>query len=177
MILLLTLLVCLACIALMAVWPLFALGSAAMAVLLALQGFLYFRQSRIDALTGLLNIRKLKDRKRIYRSVPAVTVIYLDVNHLKQINDTQGHGAGDRLLKDVAHNLRMFRRDAHIFRLGGDEFLLIFQGPGSETFADRWSRSAIDAAYGSASGPGRDLDYLIQQAENAMYQQKKGNGK
>ena len=172
MIIMLTAIVCAACVLLADVWHLFSLAAIAMALLLAFQGLLYFRQSRTDALTGLANLRKLKDRKPFYRKREALTVVYLDLDHLKQTNDTQGHAAGDRLLKDTAKHLRAFRKDAHIYRLSGDEFLLIFRAAAPSDFHERWDRAGIKAAYGTVSGTGKELDDLTRRAEQEMYSKK-----
>ena len=83
-----------------------------------------------DALTGLPN-RKLfylqleQAFKRVGRG-ERLAVLYLDVDHLKRINDTLGHSAGDKLLKGVADRLRGCIRDIDaVARLSGDEFAII----------------------------------------------------
>ena len=83
-----------------------------------------------DALTGLPN-RKLfylqleQAFKRVGRG-ERLAVLYLDVDHLKRINDTLGHSAGDKLLKGVADRLRGCIRDIDVVaRLSGDEFAII----------------------------------------------------
>jgi diguanylate cyclase (GGDEF)-like protein/PAS domain S-box-containing protein len=85
----------------------------------------------IDSLTGLANHRAFVERlnqahARGRRLNHAVVVLYADVDHFKQINDTHGHAAGDAILRDVADRLRArFRTDDTIARLGGDEFAVV----------------------------------------------------
>ena len=63
--------------------------------------------------------------KRVRRG-ERLAVLYLDVDHLKRVNDTLGHPAGDKLLKGVADRLRGCVRDIDtVARLGGDEFAII----------------------------------------------------
>lgn len=82
-----------------------------------------YRQSIID------NLTKLKNRRALYqkysRGVPATkTVVYLDINNFKIINDTYGHQMGDEVLKLLAKQISTYWPDQS-FRLGGDEFVLI----------------------------------------------------
>lgn len=86
--------------------------------------------ARTDPLTGLLNRRAL-DAILAERSGQPFSgcVAVIDVNDLKQLNDTSGHAAGDAAIQFVARALRgQFRINDPIFRLGGDEFLVILEG-------------------------------------------------
>jgi diguanylate cyclase (GGDEF)-like protein len=75
-----------------------------------------------DPLTGLANRRALEEAK-----LPAsYSLIELDLEHFKQVNDSFGHDAGDRVLKQVARVLReSVREQDQTFRLGGEEFLVL----------------------------------------------------
>ena len=87
--------------------------------------------SSTDLLTGVYNRNAMNNR--ISEDVSGVKIIekpfgvfFVDVNGLKTINDTQGHLAGDNLLKDVASTLKALEGDnIEIYRVGGDEFLII----------------------------------------------------
>jgi diguanylate cyclase (GGDEF)-like protein len=89
-----------------------------------------------DPLTGLLNRRALDERAAqafdvAPRSVRTVTVVSLDINRLKQVNDTLGHLAGDQLIQSVARALTSeFSRLAGslVARVGGDEFTVLVSG-------------------------------------------------
>ncbi|MDE2310138.1 MAG: diguanylate cyclase [Betaproteobacteria bacterium] len=90
-----------------------------------------------DALTGLPNRRLLMDRLHQSLAVSARSgqhgaVMFLDVDHLKTLNDTKGHDVGDMLLIEVAKRLQGCVRDVDtVARLGGDEFVVVLMALGS----------------------------------------------
>ena len=85
-----------------------------------------------DGLTGLPNRILLYDRLkqamlRADRNHKPLAICYLDLDGFKQVNDTLGHGAGDELLKEVAHRFsKLLRANDTVARLGGDEFVILF---------------------------------------------------
>lgn len=87
--------------------------------------------SRRDALTGLLNQRYLNETlvvtlRAAQRRQEPVSLVYLDIDHFKQINDTKGHHYGDDILKAVGRCITLVSRsEDHCFRQGGDEFCII----------------------------------------------------
>jgi diguanylate cyclase (GGDEF)-like protein/PAS domain S-box-containing protein len=91
-------------------------------------------QATHDALTGLVNRReferRLEDAVETARRGDGTHILcYLDLDRFKQVNDTSGHQAGDRLLRDVARLLREAVRDSDtVARLGGDEFAMLLIG-------------------------------------------------
>ena len=90
--------------------------------------------ARHDVLTGLANRAEFNAKleeasKRLRRNGGAVTVMMLDLDKFKAVNDTLGHPAGDRLLVEVAQRLRSTIRETDVLaRLGGDEFAIIQEG-------------------------------------------------
>jgi len=88
--------------------------------------------ARIDSLTGCYNRRyglELLDRqiKLSHRSKSPLLLAFLDVDRIKSINDTFGHGEGDQVLKEAVNLFKSTLREVDIIcRMGGDEFLLIF---------------------------------------------------
>jgi len=122
--------------------------------------------------------------------VPA-SVVYFDVNNMKQINDAHGHPAGDAALRHIANVLRENIRGSDIVgRLGGDEFGVILAQTDeaqahakaaalAEAIAERplcWSefRIPVTAAYGVYAFQGSDdPQHAIEAADRAMYQQKR----
>lgn len=87
--------------------------------------------SRIDALTGLLNVRNLSDTltkvlRAAHRRSELVSVVYIDINDFKLVNDTEGHHRGDEILRAVGESIRaVSRMEDSCFRYGGDEFCLV----------------------------------------------------
>jgi diguanylate cyclase (GGDEF)-like protein len=150
------------------------------------------RVAHTDALTGLAN------RRSIVRSLQealderdrAVSVILLDLDHFKQINDRHGHLAGDAVLRDVAVRLReALPTDASVGRWGGEEFIVLMQTERADRVAgmaealrQRLSVRpvtfdgvdlAISASLGVATTSlARELDTLLAAADVALYRAK-----
>ena len=154
----------------------------------------------VDVLTGLPNRRgfmtlseqALKQAMRMERDV---LLLFIDVDHLKQINDTWGHLTGDRALIDTARVLRESFREADIIaRLAGDEFVALITVDSDQT-ADLISgriRSRVDVHNRENQGgyslslsigairsraEGTRLADLLNQADSALYDQKRGRGR
>ncbi len=145
-----------------------------LAVLTAL-GLQAARRSERDALTGLGNRHRLARRKRAYRHKARLALVYVDLDHLKTVNDTQGHSRGDALLTALARALeRTSAGQAELYRLGGDEFLAVLPETALEGFLIRWDGEPRDfsASLGWAAGPGAAFDSLLSQAEAAMYRSR-----
>jgi diguanylate cyclase (GGDEF)-like protein len=89
------------------------------------------RQARVDGLTGLANRAMFLDAidqsiANAGRGAGGFAVLYLDLDHFKEVNDSHGHPAGDALLLEVARRLRANTRETDtVARLGGDEFAII----------------------------------------------------
>ena len=148
-----------------------------------------------DPLTGILNRRALEQRANDAIS-PAVegaqplSVLLLDLDHFKRINDTYGHQAGDLVLKTVAAEVQSMLRAGEIFgRFGGEEFFLMLRGGSTQatTIAERIRATiaalAIDtgAAVVEVTGSigiamlgvdGSELSELIEAADKALYRAK-----
>jgi len=125
-------------------------------------------------------------------------VLYLDLDHFKTLNDRHGHALGDELLQQVAARLlKAVREGDTVSRLGGDEFVVALSQLGTEVDQARVSALAvaqkvhdslgqpyrlgestwsISASVGVAliSDPGRTVDGVIRQADEAMYVAKAG---
>ncbi|WP_157970548.1 GGDEF domain-containing protein [Nakamurella deserti] len=136
-----------------------------------------------DELTGLLNRRgwgrllALEDA-RFRRFGDPATVIVIDVDDFKTVNDTHGHHVGDRMLQAVAHQLRRTARATDIVaRLGGDEFGIIAVGAGraeAATLVRRLQHALIDTGLQISTGSaphtaGGGLTTAWEQADAAMY--------
>jgi len=88
--------------------------------------------SKIDSLTGVLNKRagmELLDQviKGYEDNSSKVTIVFLDIDNFKEVNDTYGHVEGDKLLQKLAKLIaNTIRKTDAIFRIGGDEFVIVF---------------------------------------------------
>ncbi len=155
-------------------------------------------QALHDALTGLPNRTLFSHRieqvlNSARRADRIAAVMLIDLDHFKEINDTLGHHAGDRLLQEVAERLdaTIDERDT-VARLGGDEFgVLLPDCPGHdeanaaaqkllgqlrEPFSIDGLTLEVDASIGIALSPehGNDVEQLTQRADIAMYAAKEG---
>ena len=89
----------------------------------------------LDPLTGLYNRREVEDRiaRKLSAQVP-FCVVLIDLHDFKLINDRHGNEAGDELLRQITHELRMASRNEDVLgRWGGDEFILVLDGALSAT--------------------------------------------
>lgn len=93
--------------------------------------------AKTDGLTGLLNQRSLADLLvRLHDKKRPYTLYFIDLDRFKQVNDTYGHDAGDKLLQEVAYRLRScVRASDYVFRLGGDEFAVVTPGEHDARFS------------------------------------------
>ncbi len=95
--------------------------------------------ARTDYLTGAVNRRHFMElaemeMNRVQRYGHPFSVVYVDVDNFKTVNDTLGHHGGDRLLRSMAETIRKDTRTTDVVaRLGGDEFVILFPETGFET--------------------------------------------
>ena len=156
-------------------------------------------KSHTDPLTGLRN------RRGFYRSTrdlidgarsaePYLTVIMVDLDRFKQVNDTQGHTTGDQILVAVADRLRQATRGrAVVARVGGEEFLIAeTTRPGeAESIAERLRQDVAGIPWGATASVGVAsvgrgflddadtrvvIEHLIDAADSAMYEAKRAGG-
>ena len=165
--------------------------------LLQMQGDLE-KLAASDMLTGLYNRRKLEEvctaaltHARVHNRPSALLLI--DLDHLKQMNDTFGHPAGDALLNTVVKTIRSQLRDQDILgRLGGDEFVVVLPATpedAAKTFADQIRQSvqcqpflwedqemAMSISVGVAALSDADCNWQdwLKRADTNLYQAKKG---
>lgn len=156
------------------------------------------RSAETDLLTGLCNARAFHNRFQAEFSKSAesglpLTILNMDLDGFKAINDTLGHQAGDRVLVDVAHALRRQFREADLLtRYAGDEFLAILPGIDrrhaqalieriqkavdglQEKMRDRQTLS-VGISVGAASypGDGETLEELMATADRRMFENKR----
>ena len=153
-------------------------------------------QAHHDPLTGLPNRLLLTDRlrkalQRAHRDRTGLAVLFIDLDRFKNINDTLGHQAGDRVLCEVALRLeRLMRESDTVGRLGGDEFLIVIEDIVDPTVASMIADKILTALQaspvtveheffvGASIGisvfpqDGEDGDTLMKNADVAMYRAK-----
>ena len=155
------------------------------------------REARQDPLTGLKNRRSFDDdlRREVARSNRHRTpgaLLMIDLDHFKHVNDTFGHPAGDRLIKEVAAILRERVRESDVLaRLGGDEFAVILPNTSVTearlvaeaivaTIRDRSlvkDEQGVTASVGIAvfgDDPRHSPESIVSEADTAMYAAKDG---
>ena len=152
------------------------------------------KESRHDFLTNLNNRRQFMrvfdaERNRSARTGKPYSVLYLDINHFKTLNDTLGHAAGDEALRIVAMALRASSRRVDVpARLGGDEFAVLLpdtdatdcrviakrvdQAIASE-FAKRQWQVSVSIGMATAYGIEATVEEILHTADRTMYQAKR----
>ncbi len=159
---------------------------------------LIWRQANFDALTGLPNRRMLRDRleqsiKKTSRAGLQLALLFIDLDHFKQVNDSVGHPMGDQLLIQAARRISACVREVDtVGRLGGDEFTVILSEMSDPERADQIAQKIVQAmseaftlgsevAVVSASigitlypNDATDIDDLFKHADQALYLAKDG---
>ncbi|MCE4553471.1 GGDEF domain-containing protein [Roseateles cellulosilyticus] len=149
------------------------------------------RLATIDELTGVLNRRGLEQALDDYEeAAQGMTVVMLDIDHFKRVNDRLGHDGGDEVLRRVAAVVVANLRSSDVFgRWGGEEFLIACQGPRmrdaarlAEKLRDRIEHSettsagvrvAVTASFGVAlAPPGGSVADALKRADAALYRAK-----
>ncbi len=149
-----------------------------------------------DPLTGLFNRRYLtetfdRELTRAAREQQPVSVVILDIDHFKDLNDTFGHAVGDRVLQHLARLLQTHTRQGDIAcRWGGEEFVVVMPGARVEVAAqraDQWRRAilaesilahsrpvqvTVSAGVAAAPEHGHTSDALLEAADRALYAAK-----
>lgn len=150
----------------------------------------YFHQSNYDILTDLPNRRFFyKTLEEYYDSKKQFSVIFMDLDGFKEINDTYGHEIGDKVLIEVAKRLKyVFDENYFISRMGGDEFTgivlsddqnyieeikkrTVFEFEKEMKFDNIKCRAGISFGYGIYKED-KDLNTIIKEADSAMYKEK-----
>ena len=153
--------------------------------------------ARTDSLTGLPNRYWLNDYlpnalKKARESNHRMSLLYIDLDNFKDINDSLGHKSGDELIIAVAQNLRLaLRSEDYLARIGGDEFLIVIthldeltdviliaekslKAISLKNSVAQWRGFVPKASIGISVFPdhGQDIDSLLRAADVAMYQAK-----
>lgn len=154
------------------------------------------RAAMHDEVTGLPNRRLIEEdvTRTLLQGFPALSVIFIDLDGFKAVNDLLGHTAGDALLREIGHRLRGVIRETDVLgRFGGDEFIAVaaVDHDDAVALADRIRCAisqpydelppdmAITASVGLITVPNDGapvMDRLIRAADHAMYEAKMSGG-
>lgn len=155
------------------------------------------RQSLLDPLTGLFNRRYFdetlkRELVRARRKAMPLSLLVLDIDHFKRVNDSFGHAAGDAVLRTIAQQIRAWVREGDVAcRYGGEEFVILLPECGVEVSTGRAERlraaiestlphadgsgpERVTASFGVAEYPshGGDAEALFWAADKALYRAK-----
>lgn len=142
------------------------------------------RQGTEDALTGLYNRNRYQqDLSRLAaEGRQELCCIFVDVNGLHELNNTQGHRAGDQMLQEVARQIRQSFGDRWSYRVGGDEFVVFAVDQDRQDLQRRCQAATealkqkgyyISAGMAWTPAPAGDLGPLLEDAERRMYEAKR----
>jgi diguanylate cyclase (GGDEF)-like protein len=149
------------------------------------------RVARVDVLTGLSNRRAIEETliaalSTARRHQSSLSILLIDIDHFKRVNDTRGHQAGDAVLTSTGRALEMaLRTEDAVGRWGGEEFLAVLPNTDAEgalVIAERLRahaarprpgsadpRDAITVTIGAAAWESGGMDDLISRADHALY--------
>ena len=145
-----------------------------------------------DSLTGIRNKHAYAENEALINqqiqsgAIEKLAVVIGDVNGLKYVNDTQGHAAGDQLIKDASEMLCKAFSHGAVFRIGGDEFVILLQGEGFDTMDEvigalnrrveaniKADKVVVSIGYAVLTPQDRRLGDVFERADNMMYERKK----
>ncbi len=144
-----------------------------------------------DSMTGVRNKHAYSENEAVINrkiqsgEIQKLAVVVCDINGLKLVNDTQGHAAGDQLIKDACQMICEQFTHGTVFRIGGDEFVIILQGKGYDTMNEEIaemnrkveaniSRKAVVVSIGYAvlGETDQQLRDVFERADQMMYERK-----
>lgn len=140
------------------------------------------RISYEDQLTGVMNRHALESfNEKTYGSLKTIGILSCDINGLKLINDTKGHEAGDKLIRDAAESLRIVFGNKNVYRMGGDEFIVIYTNGPQKHFEVKILQARklmaykgvnIASGYIYATDTDKAIFDLIKEVDHKMYEDK-----
>ena len=144
-----------------------------------------------DALTGIRNKLAYSENETAINSqiesgeLEHLGVVVGDINGLKYVNDTFGHAAGDQLIKDASDMICGYFKQGAVFRIGGDEFVVVLQGKGFESMQesiDDINRQVeenintdgvvVSIGYSTLTSDDKHLRDVFERADKMMYERK-----
>ncbi len=144
-----------------------------------------------DSLTGIRNkhayteAESALNRRIMEKDIEKLAIVVCDVNGLKMVNDTQGHAAGDKLIKDASSMICEYFSRGAVFRIGGDEFAVILQDKGYETIHEviteinraieeniKKKEVVISIGYSELTPEDKLVRDIFERADQMMYKRK-----
>ncbi len=152
----------------------------------------FHHMANTDSMTGVRNKHAYSEQEAfINRQIQAgemekLAVVVGDINGLKVVNDTQGHAAGDKLIKDASALICEYFTHGAVFRIGGDEFVVLLQGEGYDTLHQviselnrrveenkKKNAVVISLGYSVLEPEDQRLSDVFERADQMMYERKK----
>lgn len=145
-----------------------------------------------DSMTGVRNKHAYSENEKVINrqiqegEIQHIGVVIGDINGLKYVNDTYGHAAGDRLIKDACSLICEYFKQGAVFRIGGDEFVVILQGKGYDSMLEvidelnrkveeniKGNSVVISMGYSVLEQGDKHLKDVFERADKMMYDRKK----
>ena len=145
-----------------------------------------------DSMTGVRNKHAYSDNEAVLNhkikenEIDKLAVVVCDVNGLKIVNDTQGHAAGDQLIKDASSMICEYFNHGAVYRIGGDEFAVILQEKGYDTMDEviaefnrkveehiKTKEVVVSIGYSTLNPEDEQLHDVFERADQMMYKRKK----
>ncbi len=144
------------------------------------------KMGSMDYLTGIKNRNSYETELGDYRNAAATSLwcVFVDVNGLHEVNNSQGHKAGDKMLCTIADSIKKIFGEDHTYRMGGDEFVSFFMDSCHEEFmhkkyqiseelAEKGYFVSVGFAGGEKGADGTfDVEHIVEEAEAIMYRDK-----
>lgn len=134
-----------------------------------------------DLLTGAYNRNAMMEHSITSNQLKSFGAVYCDINGLKEINDTQGHDAGNKLIQECYRILEKSLNTEWIYRIGGDEFVALYYNASEDEIKKdvEWlklevmqSFCQISVGYAWSDQQSIDVDHIINEADTMMYKEK-----
>jgi diguanylate cyclase (GGDEF)-like protein len=145
-----------------------------------------------DSLTGVRNKHAYTENEAALNQqiqaggIEKLAIVVGDINGLKFVNDTQGHAAGDQLIKDACALICEYFKHGAVFRIGGDEFVVLLQGKGYDTLQEsardlnrrveeniKTHEVVVSIGWSVLEQGDRELRDVFERADQMMYERKK----
>ncbi len=144
-----------------------------------------------DSMTGVRNKHAYTEKEKILNTqirtgeMQNLALVVGDINGLKHVNDTLGHAAGDQLIRDACNLICEYFKHGAVYRIGGDEFVVILQGTGYDSMLDtikalnrkvedniKENAVVVSIGYSSLNPDDRQLSDVFERADQMMYERK-----